>query len=109
MNNYTDCAIDFTANYCGSDHKRSINCRNECYMLKITDKSKLWGFYNSLENPDCTAALLRIVPRLDMNIIRQTISKNAEISEIRKSFYTTMIKKTIERILTPAYEKTQIR
>lgn len=41
MNNYTDCAIDFTANYCGSDHKRSINCRNECYMLKIADKSRL--------------------------------------------------------------------
>lgn len=59
----------------------------------------------SMENPDCTEALLRIYPKLDRNIIKNTIYKNCNISDIRKEFYNTMLQNRIDRILQPAYEK----
>ncbi len=37
MIDFTDCEIDLTANYGGSDQKRGIIYRNERYMLKMAD------------------------------------------------------------------------
>lgn len=62
-------------------------------------------YINSMENPDCTAALLRIYPQININKINETIFNNPDISNIRKEFYSIMIKNRIERILVPAYEK----
>lgn len=75
--------------------------------LELPDKTKVnyKEYINSFENPDCTAALLRIYPRLDINKINETIYNNPDISNIRKDFYSIMIKNRIEQILQPAYEK----
>lgn len=72
-------------------------------MTKVNYKN----YINSLENPDCTAALLRIYPRIDIDIINETIYNNSAISNIRKEFYSVMIKKRMENILEPAYKKEQ--
>lgn len=75
--------------------------------LLLPDKIKVnyKDYINSLCNPDCTAALLRVYPRIDMNIIQNIIVNNLAISDIRKSFYTIMIQNRIKRILEPAYKK----
>lgn len=68
-------------------------------------KVNYMNYINSLQNPDCTAALLRVVPRLDLERIKKVIYENDMISSIRKDFYFTMIKMRIKHILMPAYEK----
>lgn len=75
--------------------------------LELQDKTKVnyKEYINSLRNPDCTAALLRVYPKIDMNVVRKIINDNAVISDVRKNFYTVMIQKRIEIILKPAYEK----
>lgn len=75
--------------------------------LELPDKTKAnyKEYINSLENPDCTAALLRVFPQIDKQIINDTIYNNSAISDIRKEFYSVMLNKRIERILEPAYEK----
>lgn len=73
-------------------------------MTKVNYKN----YINSLENPDCTAALLRIYPRIDIDIINETIYNNSAISNIRKEFYLVMIKKRMENILEPAYKKANL-
>lgn len=75
--------------------------------LELPDKTKAnyKEYINSLENPDCTAALLRVFPQIDKQIINDTIYNNSAISDIRKEFYSIMLSKRIERILEPAYEK----
>ncbi len=75
--------------------------------LELDNKTKVnyRSYINSLENLDCTAALLRIYPNINMNIIHKTINENPIISDIRKEFYITMIDKRIDRILEPAYNK----
>lgn len=62
-------------------------------------------YINSLQNNDCTNALLRVYPTIDMNKIIDFINNVDEISDIRKTFYTTMLQKRYDLILTPAYER----
>lgn len=75
--------------------------------LELQDKTKVnyKDYINSLQNPDCTAALLRVYPKIDMNVIEKIINGNFVISNVRKNFYTVMIQNRIEIILKPAYEK----
>lgn len=75
--------------------------------LELQDKTKAnyKDYINSLQNPDCTAALQRVYPKIDMNVIEKIINDNSAISDIRKKFYTVMLKKRIDIILKPAYEK----
>lgn len=75
--------------------------------LESQDKTKVnyKDYINSLQNPDCTAALLRVYPKVDMNVIEKIINDNSAISDIRKNFYKVMIQKRIDIILKPAYEK----
>lgn len=77
--------------------------------LELPDKTKVnyRNYINSLENPDCTAALLRVFPKLDSDKINEVIYNNPNISEVRKEFYVTMIEKRIERILEPAFYSAQ--
>ena len=68
-------------------------------------KASYKDYINSLNNPDCTAALMRIYPKLNMDIINNTINNTPYITDTRKMFYSTMIRARIEIILEPAYEK----
>lgn len=64
-------------------------------------------YINSLCNEDCTAALKRIFPNINLSKVNAIIDSINEISSIRKLFYKTMIKKRMDLILEPAYIKAQ--
>ena len=75
--------------------------------LELPDKTKAnyKEYIQSLCNPDCTNALIRVYPLINIDKINAIIHDNSSISEIRKEFYCTMIKARIEQILEPAYQK----
>lgn len=68
-------------------------------------KANYREFIFSLTNRDCTAALLRVYPRINIDKIYEFIDSMEEITDIRKLFYKTMLSKRYELVLTPAYEK----
>ena len=68
-------------------------------------KANYLEFINSLINKDCTDALLRVYPKIDLDKINEFIDGIAEITDIRKTFYKTMLCKRYDLILTTAYEK----
>lgn len=68
--------------------------------IKIDNKKiKYFDFISSLENDECNKALSRIVPKIDMNKIKQIIDDTPFISEVQRTFYYTMIAERKERIL----------
>ena len=60
-------------------------------------------FISSFTNKDCTEALLRIFPRIDMKIVKAVIDDSSSISDVRKRFYSTMLQARYTRILADAY------
>lgn len=68
-------------------------------------KVNYFEYLNSLSNQDVTDALLRIYPRIDMSVIQNVIDTTPMISDIRKTFYRTMLGERYDKILTPAYTK----
>ena len=73
--------------------------------LENGKKTNYREFINSLTNKDCTEALLRVYPKINLKMINEFIDGIVEITGIRKMFYKTMLSKRYELILTPAYEK----
>lgn len=61
------------------------------------------GYISSFENQDCNEALLRIAPRIDIGKINEIISNTNDISEIRKTFYRTMISERYRQIIMEPY------
>ncbi len=59
----------------------------------------------SMAHPECNAALLRIVPRIDFNKIHQIIKDTPLISEKRAEFLSIMLEKRYEYLLQGTYEK----
>ena len=68
-------------------------------------KIKYFEFIASLNNADCNAALLRIVPKINMEEIKRIIESTPFISDLQKKFYVTMLTKRKELILDYAYNK----
>ncbi len=62
-------------------------------------------FITSCEVKECNNALLRIVPRIDMDDICTFIYSVAELSELQKKFYKKYLLSRYEKILMVAYEK----
>ena len=60
---------------------------------------KYFDFISSLQNKDCNHALMRIVPRIDMERIRELIKSTPFISEMQKKFYWLMLTERKEKIL----------
>lgn len=56
-------------------------------------------YISSLENEGCNAALRRIVPRIDMEKIKDIVNQTPYISDLQKTFYITMLTERKERIL----------
>jgi hypothetical protein len=59
----------------------------------------------SFTNPDCTEALLRIFPRIDLLEINRIVDTTEEISDIRKTFYKTMLAERYNQILERPYQQ----
>ena len=60
---------------------------------------------NSMNEPECTAAIKRTYPKINMKIIDDIIATTPGKSEIRKRFYSIMIRERYDKILTPVYSK----
>ena len=67
-------------------------------------KINYYDFLNSGENEDCNDALLRIVPRIDMEKIAQFIDRVEGITELQKQFYQRYLASRYDLIIRPAYE-----
>ena len=68
--------------------------------IKIDGKKiNYFDFISSLKNKDCSAALKRIVPRIDMQKIYTLIDETPFITELQKKFYKTMLVERKEKIL----------
>jgi hypothetical protein len=59
----------------------------------------------SFENPDCTEALLRVFPRINLSEINRIVDTTEGISDIRKTFYKTMLAERYEQILERPFEQ----
>ena len=66
-------------------------------------KSSYFEVISSLQFEECNKALKRIVPRIDLERIRQIIEEIEEISDLRKQFYKTMLQQRYEKILMYSY------
>ncbi len=70
-----------------------------------TKRINYFNFITSLENENCNKAILRMVPKINMNNINDLIDNTPYISDIRKSFYKEILKRRYEKILLYAYKK----
>lgn len=68
-------------------------------------KINYYDFLMDARKGDCNAALGRIVPNMDMQIIRDFIDKTEGITDLQKTFYKCYIDARYELIIQPAYEK----
>lgn len=62
-------------------------------------KIKYFDFIRSLQNEDCNRALMRILPRIDMNKLNRIISDTPFLSDLQRDFYAYMLKERKEKIL----------
>lgn len=69
----------------------------------LTDKSgkkiSYSDFISSFENKDCSDALVRLMPRIDLDKINRIIDDIDVISDLRKTFYKTILKERYDKIL----------
>ena len=54
---------------------------------------------------DCSEALLRIVPKIQMNRICDFLEYVPYLSDLQRIFYQTYIRTRWERLLLPAYDQ----
>ena len=79
-----------------------VNSEQDALLLENNRKANYKDYIQSLVNPDCTAALSRIYPRIDLTVINNVIDSEP-LSDIRKDFYKVMLRARFERILMSAY------
>lgn len=73
----------------------------------IKEHGKKIRYYDFLmfgEYRECREALLRIVPKIQMDAILQFLDKVPYLSDLQRRFYQTYIRARWEKILLPAYE-----
>ena len=58
----------------------------------------------SAEEPECNAAIQRIVPKIDLEQIEEFIDEVTYITELQKKFYKRYITARFEQILKPVYD-----
>jgi len=68
-------------------------------------KINYYKFIESRKNKDLNEAILRMVPRIDMDEISQLIDSTPYISDTQKQFYKTYIGARFDKILVPVYEQ----
>ena len=73
------------------------------------EKIRYFDFISSLKNKDCNEALERILPNIDMKSISEMICAIPCISDLQKTFYTTMLRERKEKILDKSLQLLQSR
>lgn len=66
-------------------------------------KINYYDFITSCTDPDCSAALTRIFPKIDITRINDFIDQVATLSDLQREFYKTYIHARYTRILSPAF------
>lgn len=66
-------------------------------------KINYYDFLMSTEEPECKAAIQRLVPKINLEQIGAFIDEVSYISELQKKFYKRYITARFEQILNPAY------
>ena len=66
-------------------------------------KVNYYDFLMSCEYADCNEAIVRIVPKIDMEQIEQFIDETPYISDLQKDFYKAYINARYEKIMLPAF------
>ncbi|MBS6397688.1 MAG: HipA domain-containing protein [Clostridiales bacterium] len=69
-------------------------------------KLNYYDFLMSVEDSNCNEALQRIVPRINIERIKDFIEEVPYISDLQKQFYTRYIAARFEQILKPALDMT---
>lgn len=64
-----------------------------------------FDFISSLKNKNCNEALLKVVPKIDIEKINKLIDDCEPLSNLQKDFYKLVIKKRYELILKYSYKK----
>ena len=70
-------------------------------------KINYYDFLMSGQYADCNEAILRIVPKIDMEQIEQFIEETPYISDLQKDFYKAYINARYEKIMLPAFEQAE--
>lgn len=85
-----------------------------CVFSKEDKLINPFKYIESLKNEDCNAALMRIVPRINVENIKKMINEIPNeingiqiISDVRKGFYCKCIEYRYEKSLYPTYLKVQ--
>ena len=68
-------------------------------IMQEGKKIKYFDYISSLQNEECNRALKRIVPRIDMEKIKDIIDYTPFISDLQKEFYLMMLTERKEHIL----------
>ena len=68
-------------------------------IMQDGKKIKYFDYISSLQNEDCNRALKRVVPRIDMEKIKEIIDHTPFISDLQKKFYLTMLTERKTHIL----------
>lgn len=67
-------------------------------------KINYYDFLMSAEEPECNAAIQRMVPKINLEQIKGFIDEVPYITELQKTFYKRYITARFEQILKPAYD-----
>lgn len=73
--------------------------------LKLNNvKINYYEFLMNTDNVDCKDAVERIVPRINIDEIKEFIDTVPYITDMQKEFYNTYVSARYEKIIAPAYE-----
>lgn len=68
-------------------------------------KINYFEYISSLSNPDCNEALIRILPRIDMDAVFEIVDSCEGIGSLQKEFYMTILSARKEKILDYSLER----
>lgn len=68
-------------------------------------KINYYNFLNAAENEDCNAAVLRMVPQIDMDGIHAFIDEVPFLTDLQRTFYKTYLDARYDLILMPVYDE----
>lgn len=68
-------------------------------------KINYYNFLNAAENEDCNAAVLRMVPQIDMDAIHSFIDEVPFLTDLQRTFYKTYLDARYDLILMPVYDE----
>lgn len=91
-------------------HQDEIQMRIDKFPLAALEgldgrKISYKNYINSCINADCTNALIRIFPRINMDAIKRIIDSTEGLAPIRKRFYKVMLSARYDQNLAPAYSR----